>query len=138
MLAIPAVAFSASIIGDVDFPRASRLCRWVLDQLLKMGLTRGDLINVNIPSLTGGNPKGIRVVRQSTGGIEDEYLPALNDEGRESYRLGEKYKYFDGQADTDVAALNEGYITITPLHVDMTNHDRLASLEKLDWEDVPK
>ena len=138
MLGIPAIAFSAAMVGEVNFTLAGRLCRWVLDQLLKIGLTGGDLINVNLPSFKAGNPKGIRVVRQSTAGIEDEYVPTENPNGGQSFKLGEKYKYLDGLADTDVAALHEGYITITPLHIDMTNHDRLSGLGKITWQALPK
>jgi 5'-nucleotidase len=184
MFGIPAVALSAAVDeeGNIDYPRAAALCRWVLDRLLDAGLARGDLFNVNIPPLTrgrsrgspgpdrvgaasgggqpgapgasgqfpsasdGGNPgggtpppvraiepRGVRFVPQSTAGMEDIYHPHADPAGRELYRLGSDYR-FDHQADTDVSALAEGFITITPLHVDMTNHDRLAGLAALKWQ----
>ncbi len=130
MFGIPAVAFSASASGGaIDYVRAAGLCREVLDQLLEGGLARGDLINVNIPTLDKGEPKGIRVVPQSTAGMEDTYLAHGDDPLIERYKLGDKYS-FHPQADCDVEAMNDGYITITPLHVDMTNHDRLVSLRE--------
>ncbi len=139
---IPAVAFSADMVGGVDFARAAKLCRGVLDSLLDgrtnpPGLGRGDLINVNIPALTGENPRGFRVARQSTAGLEDLYYPVVDDQGRQCYRLGDAYKFLsDSEEDTDVVRLAEGYVTVTPLHVDMTNHDRLPSLEKIRWHNV--
>ena len=51
----------------------------------------------------------------------------------ERYKLGDKYS-FHPQADSDVEILNAGYITVTPLHVDMTNHDRLVSLARRAWK----
>jgi 5'-nucleotidase len=137
MNGIPAVAFSARMTDPIDFGRVAALCRWVLQRLLADGLARGDLINVNIPSLGAGRPAGIRVVRQSTAELADFYHRQDDGDGRESYRLGEEYSYAPGQDDTDVAALAEGYVTITPLHVDMTNHDRLAGLETAHWEELP-
>jgi 5'-nucleotidase len=143
MFSIPAVAFSASTVGGVDFARAAKLCRKVLDSLLaagpdgRTGLQRGDLINVNIPELASDNARGIRVVRQSTSGIEDLYDRIADQDGRATYRLGQAYKFIDdSEEDTDVIRLAEGFITVTPLHVDMTNRARLLSLEQIAWPNL--
>ena len=125
---------------DVNFPKIAKLCRWVLGELLGQGLKRKDLINVNIPALGDGRPRGVRFVPQSTAGMDDTYhshRAADGEDGEELYSLGDEYS-FRHQADSDVASLAEGYITITPLHVDMTNHDRLLSLSRLPWSDPPK
>jgi 5'-nucleotidase len=134
MCGYPAVAFSASDPGGrADYARAAELCRWVLGRLLQAGLTRGDLVNVNIPALDKLPPKGVRLVPQSTAGIEDTYHLGEAANGEETFRLGSEYR-FSHQADTDVSALAEGYITVTPLHIDMTTHDRLAGLAGMDWK----
>jgi 5'-nucleotidase len=137
MLGIPAVAFSAeTATGELDFARAAALCRWVLDRLLALGLAGGDLINVNLPDFARIRPRGVRVVRQSRAEIEDLYH--VDDAGGEvpSYRLGDEYRFI-GHRDDDVTCLAEGYVTVTPLHVDMTNHDRLPALEGGDWSGLP-
>jgi 5'-nucleotidase len=138
MLGVPAVAFSAAADAgaNFDFPRAARLCRWVLDLLLTEGLAHGDLFNVNIPALDGTPPRGVRVVPQSTAEMEDTYHLHPDAAGRQLYRLGDDFS-FAHQADSDVACLAEGFITVTPLHVDMTNHDRLASLSRRTWPAPP-
>ncbi|MDY6913188.1 MAG: 5'/3'-nucleotidase SurE [Planctomycetota bacterium] len=132
MFNIPAVAFSAATTGgEIDFERAASGCRKVLDRLLAGGLSPGDLINVNVPALAGGEPKGVQVVRQSTAGLEDVYRRRVDGDGGESYRLGDVYKFLPGEADCDVAALADGYITVTPLQVDMTRGDRLKTLKRI-------
>jgi 5'-nucleotidase len=137
MMGIPAVAFSASVeSGTVDFPAAAGLCRSILDWLLETGLARGELLNVNIPDLGKGRPVGVRVVRQSTAELEDYYHEHLDATGAEMYRVGESFRFSPEQETTDVVSLAEGYITVTPLHVDMTNHARLARLERLAVPDV--
>ena len=177
MIGIPSVAFSAAMTGgEADFAGAAKLCRWVLDRLLASGLSKGELINVNIPELAGirgqapisngstmltasdeigasppsetrgqaptnsnsagESPLGVRVVPQSTAGIDDEYVRDVN-LGGECYRLGDKYGFFHHEGESDVVALTEGYITVTPLHVDMTRHARLAKLKGLAWDGVP-
>lgn len=132
MLGIPAVAFSAQVAdGAVDFPRAARLSRWVLDRLLRVGLSPGELLNVNIPA-GQGPPKGLRVVRQSTAEIEDIYNLDSDEGGLRRFSLGEDYRFI-GHENDDVTCLAEGYITLTPLHVDMTNHARLRHFAAGEW-----
>jgi 5'-nucleotidase len=137
MLGIPAVAFSADMTGEVNFARAATLCRWVLEHLLKWPLGRGDFLNVNIPSLGPGRPAGVRVVPQSTAELTDDYHLQSDNEGREVYRLGDVYSFAATEHENDVVCLNEGYITVTPLQVDMTHHRRLADLARRKWEAMP-
>ncbi len=133
MCGLPAVAFSASMGEQLDFAPIAARCREVLDLLLDIPLAPGELINVNIPPLDDGRARGIRVVRQSTAGLDDVYLPHLGEDGTEAYRLGDDYAFLPAdQADTDVAALAEGYITITPLHIDMTRYDQAQQLDTLN------
>ena len=112
----------------MDFGRVARLCRWVLDRLLAWGLHAGQLVNVNIPVLGPDRPRGVRIVPQSTAGVEDSYHRHEHPEGLESYRLGESFNFAPAEGPTDVACLEEGYITVTPLKVDMTDRERLAEL----------
>jgi 5'-nucleotidase len=135
MFGIPSVAFSASMTGQVDFARFGRLCRVVLDGLLKAGIGPGELVSVNLPPLVNGNPKGIRAARQSTAGLEDTYQRQVID-GRECYRIADFYGFVPGDEDTDVIRLAEGYITVTPLHLDRTDLTRLERLARIDWDKV--
>ena len=141
MLGLPAVAFSAAL-GDeeVDFGRAAGLCRWVLDRLLEGGLQPGHLVNVNIPVLGPDRPRGVRIVGQSTAGVEDFYHRQEHPQGLESYRLGDRFNFAPAEGLTDVVCLEEGYITITPLKVDMTDHARLAELAEAQksWPAMPQ
>ncbi len=141
MLGIPAVAFSAGYAGGVDeieFPAVAGLCRLVLDRLLQRGLAEGDLINVNVPPLKPGWPKGVRVVAQSTSELEDEYHETVDPQGRHAYRLGETYGFVRRHEDTDVVCLHEGYVTVTPLQIDMTRHAYLEELAREDWPELPE
>jgi 5'-nucleotidase len=143
MFGIPSVAFSLATGAQVDFAAAAVHCRAVLAALLASGLRPGDLINVNIPPQDGSKePAGVRVVKQSTSGISDEYVrmaageaagAEATDAELQSFRLGSNYDFLTRQEDTDVVALAEGFITVTPLHVDMTDHARLTRLAQLPW-----
>lgn len=136
MFGIPSIAFSASMPDDpaaMDWPRAGRLCRWVLEHLLANHLVARDLVSVNLPLLDAHAPRGVRVVRQSTTELEDEYLIGRDAAGRRYYELGKGYRFRQHQENTDVGCLHQGYITVTPLHVDMTTHLRLETMARGDW-----
>jgi len=137
MCDLPAVAFSARLRDEADFPRIARLCRWVLDRLFEGGLQRGEVINVNIPALGPGCPRGLRVMRQSTAGLQEDYRLHDGGDGREAYLLAEGFGFAPGRKDTDVEAVADGYITVTPLHVDMTDHKRMAELTARSWKWPP-
>ena len=128
MMNLPAVALSVELAaGDADFARAAGIARDVLDRLLETGIEGGELINVNIPRAPT-TPRGVRVVRQSVSGIEDIYNRHLPDHPVESYLLADDYRFLD-RADDDVSALAEGFVTVTPLRVDMTDHSKLAAFD---------
>ena len=134
MLGLPAVAFSAETAdGETDFAAAWRQRREGLTISLSAGLAPGELVNVNVPLLGEGRPRGVRLAAQSTAGIEDVYHRDVGADGSESYRLGDEYSFTAEQENTDVVALAEGYVTVTPLHVDMTDRRRLDDLAGRDW-----
>ena len=136
MFGLPAVAFSASGLDEpIPFDRSAAYCRRILERLLALGLQGRDLINVNIPQLNGREPKGVRVVRQSVVELRDVYTLTGQRDGADEYQITD-YAFAPEQADTDVVLQQQGYITITPLHVDMTHHDELPRLQRVDFGGV--
>ncbi|MCD6303927.1 MAG: 5'/3'-nucleotidase SurE, partial [Planctomycetes bacterium] len=138
MIGIPAVAFSAAYDDrpeEIDYARAGRTCRWVLERLLAAGLRKGDLVNVNLPPARPGWPAGVRVVPQSTSELDDAYHAGTDESGTRTYLLSSSYSFVRRHDETDVGGLTDGYVTITPLHVDMTCRDRMSELSELPWND---
>jgi len=138
LFGVPAVAFSLAGGGDMDFPQAAGLCRWVLDGLLAAGLGAGDVVNVNIPALWRGRPGGVKVVPQGTAAIIESYEKVRGAEtGEVLFKLTDYFEHGPEDEESDVFALAEGYITVTPLHSDLTDPARLASLRRCDWGRLP-
>jgi len=137
LLGIPAVAFSLAGGGEMDFRRAGRLCRWVLDALRREGMRPGELFNVNIPALSREVPRGVRVVPQSTAAIDESWRRQRDEQGRMLFRLEDFYEHGPQDGETDVVALAQGYVTITPLQADLTDHARLEELTRRTWPDLP-
>jgi len=129
-LRIPAVAMSLAFDEHVDFEKGAKYCIQILEKLLP--IKPGHVININIPLLSKGEPKGIRVVPQSTGGFHESYIPLTNEQGQTVFQLnGGRHRA--ECTPTDTTSLAEGFITVTSLATDMTDHEKTRELEQIQW-----
>jgi 5'-nucleotidase len=127
-LKIPAVAMSLAVEEQMDFESAAKYCAKILKKL--MPLRRGNMININIPQLSKGRPKGIRVVPQSSECFDEYYIRQKNEQGQTVFQLaGELHNVDEKPADT--TSLVEGFITITALatDMDMTDYPKTRKLQ---------
>jgi 5'-nucleotidase len=123
---IPSVAISLASEETMDFEAAARYGLEVVGSLLP--IQPGEVINVNIPRLSQGQPKGVRVAPQSTNGFHEYYIPQRNEQETSFQLASGLHRKEEGT--TDTMLLWEGYITVTPLRPDMTSHDLLAELQR--------
>ena len=129
-LGIPAVAMSCSLEEHMDFEKGAHHCAKILKQL--MPIRKGIVININIPQFSKGEPRGVRVVPQSSTGFDEYYIRQTNEQGQTVFQLAGSGHLIDGTP-TDTTSLEEGYITITALAPDMTDHDNTSELKKIKW-----
>ncbi len=132
-LGLPSIAASLHLRNDVttDYPQAAGLTRKTIDQILKSGLSAGHVANVNIPALKPDeSPAGVKFVRQCTRPWVDTYERRQDPRGRDYFWNSSVFKLGPSDDDTDVAALRQGYITITPLQFDLTDHALLKQSAK--------
>lgn len=136
LLGFPAVAVSLERGEEPDFTRAAEIAGRLIDTLRADGWAPGQLVNINIPDLRPGLPRGVRVAAQALQVMEDRYdrrdLPA----GLRQYALSGAFAEPEGDRDTDLHALQEGFAVVTPLQVDLTHRRRLPALDALDWPDL--
>jgi 5'-nucleotidase len=133
LLEIPAVALSLAVEApgvSGDFEKAAEYCMKILKKL--MPVESGDVININIPQLSKGGPKGVRVVPQSSKGFDEYYIRQKNEQGQTVFQLAGEPNHTD-ETPTDTTSLVEGFITITALAPDMTNHEKTRQLEQIKW-----
>jgi 5'-nucleotidase len=116
-----------------DFPTAARYARLVIEQILALKPPSGSLFNVNIPVLERGPIKGIRVLPQNVSPYTEKFDRRVNPRGRTYFWTSPDFLCPDPHPGTDVEALAEGYITITPLKFDLTDHQRLTELQQYRW-----
>ena len=129
-LKIPAVAMSLAAEEKMDFEKAAKHCAKILKKL--MPLKSGEVININIPQLSKGEPRGIRVVPQSTEGFHEYYIRQKNEQGQTVFQLAGGL-HRDEQSPTDTTSLADGFITITALAPGMTHHEKTRELKQIKW-----
>ncbi len=129
---IPSIAVSMAHGEELDFDHAARIALTLIKSLLERGMAGGQLININIPRLEGGNPKGVRVAAQAIQTMDDKYVKFEGPDKRMYYWLDGDFGEIR-DVDSDLKAITEGYVVITPLHFNLTDRERLAEIAKWDW-----
>lgn len=132
ILGIPAVAVSlCSWEENADFEPAGRIARTIAERVIEKGLPDNILLNVNVPA--GPDLNGIEVTRQALARWEEEFSPRTDPYGRTYYWLTGRFVNLDDTGANDLAAIDRGYVSITPLRLDLTAHDQLETLRRWEW-----
>ena len=127
---IPAVAMSQALRDSGQgFSAAEGWASKVLAPLLDLQMARRTVVNVNFPALAAGDVKGVRVVRQ---GFHDyargSLIEGADPRGRPYFWFGLHDIEHTLDHGTDLEAVGEGFIAITPLQLDLTHHASIGSL----------
>jgi 5'-nucleotidase len=117
----------------LDFPRAARLARQVIEQIMARQPAVGTLLNVNIPSFDKGPIRGVRVVPQNVAPYLETFDRRVDPRGRVYFWTNPGYTCPEPHPDTDVTALAEGYITVTPLQFNLTHQSLLEDMRTWQW-----
>jgi len=133
-LGIGSVAVSLAADEPMDFDAAAAHCSAVIRKLLPV--RPGYVININVPKLSVAGPRGVRVVAQSTNPLAERYIRQNNCDSRIMYKLSSVLSHDNDPSGphTDAVALAEGYVTVTALTSDMTNHDNNRHLSEIGWD----
>ncbi len=133
MYGIPSLAFSLGGPPPHDFEVAAAVA-WKLASLaLAWSLPPDTLLNINIPPLAAGAIRGIRFTRQGRRMYQDSILETFDPWGRKHYWIGGGTVRWSEGDNTDDQAVSKGYISVTPIQLDLTNHNGLSYLER-NWK----
>jgi 5'-nucleotidase len=116
-----------------DFARGAAYARQVVEQILTRKPAAGSLFNVNIPDLERHAPRGVRMVPQNMAAYEESYDRRTDPRGRVYFWSNPEFGCPDPHPDTDVTALAEGWITVTPLQFDLTHETKLREMGEWQW-----
>ncbi|MCX2573078.1 5'/3'-nucleotidase SurE [Pedobacter sandarakinus] len=129
---IPSIGFSMDdFAADADFSHTKKYIKTICEQVLANGLTEGTLLNVNFPK--GPTLKGIKICRQANAKWMEEFDERTDPYKRPYYWLTGVFENFDHGEDTDVWALDHGYVSIVPVQFDLTAHHAIQTLNSWDF-----
>lgn len=116
--------------SKLDYSAAASVARQVTRRVLKKGLPEGVVLNVNVPYLPKDELKGFMITRQGLRLYRDELDRRLDPRGRPYYWIGGQAPTGVDEPGTDFGALRAGYVSITPLQLDLTHHKMVDELKK--------
>ncbi len=131
ILGVPGLAFSLVARDNFDFTEAARFAVTAIKKVLAEGLPEGTLLNINVPP---GEIKGIRVTRQGIKNARPVITEHIDPRGKPYFWIGEEYFNSNAEGGTDYNAIERGYISVSPLRSDMTDHRALEVIES--WNDI--
>lgn len=116
---------------DAVFKHADSFILSIVKSVLEQKLGGSQLLNVNIPKDSERGIQGIRICRQGEGVWEEEFIKAEDPRGREYYWMSGKFVAKKHDEDTDLWALENGYISVVPSTSDLTDYSQIESLKYL-------
>ncbi len=130
---IPSIGFSLlDYSHSADFEPCKPFVKEIMQYVLQHGMEHGNLLNVNIPRLPMNEIKGIKVCRQADARWVEEFVEATDPRGQKYYWLTGRFVNEDHKPDTDIWALDNGYISIVPSMHDLTNYEALKAMKEME------
>lgn len=134
----PGIAFSLGSLdnhlGAFDYTAAAGIARRVVSAAREHRLPPGMLLNVNIPYLPADEIRGMRITRQGLRVYRDRLDKRIDPRGRPYYWIGGDSPTGAPEEGTDVGAIATGYVSITPIQLDLTMYNAIPTLGDWDWK----
>ncbi|MFT5337896.1 MAG: 5'-nucleotidase [Luteibaculaceae bacterium] len=131
---IPSIGFSLlNHSADADFSACAALFPRIIERVISDDFPENICLNVNIPMLPASEIKGTRVCRQALGKWDDSFEERTDPMKQPYYWLKGQFLNHDKGLDTDVWALENGYVSIVPTQFDMTAHHAISHLNQNNY-----
>jgi 5'-nucleotidase len=131
ILGIPAIAISYAGRDPEDIeawiPGVSRLLRRIVE---RQAFPEETLLNINLPPVPPSDARGVKVTRLGRRAYDNSLTRAQDPNGREYFWIGGGESRWWGEDDSDFRAVEDGYVSVTPLHLDLTNHQLLSDIRE--------
>ena len=129
MLGIPSIAISLDSYKSDDYRVAKMAAIDMANHVLRHGVPQGTLLNVNVPYCLPGEIKGVKITRQGTQYFKDEFDKRTDPRGRTYYWMKGNVVDKDESIEFDGKAVSEKYISVTPIHFNVTNDAYMDELK---------
>jgi 5'-nucleotidase len=135
---IPSIAVSVTSHDTNDFSYAATIAKELALMVVEKGLLKGTLLNVNIPNLPKEEICGISLTQQGKSKWDDIYEERTDPYGKKYYWLTGSMVDTDKDIDTDQFALKKNYISVTPIHFDLTDYKTYESMQNWNLKNLLK
>lgn len=125
---LPAIAVSLDCWDHCDFTVAAQFIKKLIPKVLSHSLPRHTLLNVNVPALPATEIKGVAVTKLGFRHYENTFERRKDPRGRSYYWMGGNVFEDDNAEDSDVNAVKQGKIVVTPVHFDLTNYPLIKTI----------
>ncbi|WP_110649416.1 5'/3'-nucleotidase SurE [Salinicola peritrichatus] len=122
-------AIAISLCGQRHFETAGRVAASLVGAADNLSLPPRSLLNVNVPDLPWSEIRGFRVTRLGYRGPASQPIHMQDPRGRDRYWIAAVSENADDGPDTDFAAIEGGFVSITPLQTDLTRHETLDDVQ---------
>lgn len=130
LLGVPSIAVSLASKNDFNFDAACIYSLMISKYVLENELPKDTLLNVNVPGIDKEDIKGVMVTRQGKRLYEEPVVEKTDPRGRKYYWIGGDALGFIHIDNSDIAAVNEGYVSVTPIKLDLTDFNFMDHLRK--------
>jgi len=135
---VPAIAISITSHEAVHFEFAAKLSARLAMMVINEGIRSGTLLNVNIPDLPKEKMKGILLTQQGKSKWDDIYEERVDPYGKKYYWLTGNLIQADSSLDADQFAIKNDYISITPIHFDLTDYKTYSAMKEWKLDNLLK
>ena len=129
ILGVPGLAFSLVANRKHDFTESAKVAKEMTEKAIRDGIPENTLLNINVPK---NEPNGIRVTKQGFKSARPVISEHIDPRGKPYYWIGEVRDGFRAEGGTDFEAIDEGYVSVTPMRADLTDHPAIEILK--NWE----
>jgi 5'-nucleotidase len=137
---LPAISFSLDahdkVLNAENYRLPARIALQAVELALKQGVPKDSFLNINIPYLPEESIKGFRVTRTGRRIYKDALVVRKDPRGIPYYWIGGEAPGGLVEDGTDIGALAEGYVSVTPVKLDLTAHELLDTLKEWDWPNI--
>jgi 5'-nucleotidase len=129
ILGVPGIAISLCTYQNPNWDTAQNVAAEIVAKVLKNPLPDGTLLNVNIPNIPWSELKGMKAARMGRSRFVEKFSTHLDPRGNNYYWLDGELDLLDDSADTDVRVVADGYVALTPIHIDLTARYAMEQVE---------
>ncbi|HEY6220904.1 MAG TPA: 5'/3'-nucleotidase SurE [Candidatus Eisenbacteria bacterium] len=130
-LGIPSIAISLATNVPGDFTPGARVAYCLVKRLLRRGLHERSCLNINIPAIPWGDIKGVRITRLGMRVYRDVIVEKTDPRGKLYYWIGGEEPTWKHDEASDFTAVEQGYVSVTPLTFELTDYKAIVDLESL-------